>query len=350
MSSGRVYVTRRIPAAGLERITAGGADAEVWPGAPDEVPSHHDLVAAVQQADVLLSLLTETIDAAVLRANPTLLGVSNYAVGYDNIDLQTATAEGIPVGNTPDVLTESTADLTWALLLATARRLVAADRYMRSGNYRRWGPQLLLGYDVSPGGDGRRKTLGVVGFGRIGRAVARRARGFDLEVLVCDPSHRREIDDEPGVRWADLERLLALADFVSLHVPLTPATHHLIAAPQLELMRPTAILVNTSRGPVIDEAALVAALREQRIGGAGLDVYENEPEMAAGLQQLDNVVLLPHIGSASRGTRDQMAIMAADNALAMLGGQPAPTCVNPEVYESARFGQRLASWAAVRGL
>ncbi len=343
MRGSRIFVTRRIPDAGLQRLSEAGADVTVWPGPDEAGPTHAELVEGARNAVVILSLLTETIDRSVLAANPRLLGVSNCAVGYDNIAMEAATSKGIPVGNTPDVLTESTADMTWALLLAAARLVVPGDAYMRSGRFRLWGPQLLLGVDVSPGGDGRRKTLGIVGFGRIGRAVARRAAGFDMRILVHDPSHRQRVQDHPDASWAELDELLANADFVSLHVPLTAGTHHLIGAPQLNRMKPMAILVNTSRGAVVDESALVEALRDGRLGGAGLDVYEHEPAMADGLDRLDNVILMPHLGSASHATRGRMAVMAADNAIAMLRGEPAPCCLNPEVYASPAYRARLAS-------
>ena len=336
----RVFVTRPIPAAGLELLEAGGAQATVWSGR-GEAPGKEDLRAALASTDVLLSLLTEQIDADLLAGAPQLLGVANHAVGHDNVDLAAATQLGIPVSNTPEVLTESTADLTWALLLGAGRRVVEADRFMRLGNYRLWGPQLMLGEDISPGGDGRRKTLGIIGFGRIGQAVARRAQGFDMHVVAHHPSDPARILASGLARPVDLAALLSESDFVSLHLPLTATTRHLIGAAELRAMKRTAILVNTSRGPVVDEAALVAALREGQIAAAGLDVYEHEPAMAAGLAELPNTVLLPHIGSASRGTRDAMARIAATNALAMLRGKPAPHCINASVYESSAWAQRV---------
>jgi glyoxylate reductase len=329
---GSVFVTRRIREAGLQRLRDAGARVTLWEGAEHARPSRDEILRGIREADVVLSLLTESIDAEVLAANPELRGVANYAVGVDNIDVETASGLGIPVSNTPDVLTETTADLTWALLLSVTRRVVEGDAFMRSGAYRTWGPNLLLGDDVSPGGDGRRRTLGIVGFGRIGRAVARRAHGFGLEVLAH--SRDRESVRESGLaEWVSLEELLERSDFVSIHTPLTPSTHHLIGPGQIDLMSERTYLVNTSRGPVVDERALVEALRHGRIAGAGLDVYENEPRMSPGLAELDNVVLLPHLGSATRGTRDRMATMAAENALAMLRGERAPDCVNPEVYD-----------------
>jgi len=328
---GRVFVTRRIPAAGLRRLREAGARVEVWDGPENERPTAEAVIAGTRDADVLLSLLTETIDAEVLAANSDLAGVANYAVGVDNIDLAAASRLQIPVSNTPEVLTETTADLTWALLLAVRRRCVEGDRVMRAGRYQVWGPNLLLGNDVSPGGDGRRRTLGVVGFGRIGRAVARRAAGFDMRVIASS-GDRAAVERSGLAEWTPLDELLASSDFVALHTPLTEVTRHLIGAEQLALMPSHAYLINTSRGPVVDERALVEALQRGTIAGAGLDVYEREPAMSPGLAELDNVVVLPHLGSASHGTRDRMAVLAADNAVAMLRGERAPDCVNPEVY------------------
>lgn len=335
-----VFVTRPIREAGLRLLREAGASVLVWDGHEDEGPPVAEIIAGLQGADVLLCLLTETIDARVLGANPRLQGVANYAVGFDNIDVASATSLGIPVSNTPDVLTETTADLTWALLMATARNVVAGDAFMRSGSYHIWSPGLLLGQDVSAGATGRRRTLGIVGFGRIGEAVARRSTGFDMRVLAFDPHGREDIAASEIAEWADLDSLLGQSDFVSIHASLTQATRHLIGQRELELMQPTAFLINTARGPIVDERALVHALRHQRIAGAGLDVYENEPQMAPGLAELSNVVLLPHLGSATRDTRDQMATIAATNALAMLRGQRAPDCVNPAVYETPAYQAR----------
>lgn len=340
--SGGIFVTRAIPEAGLDRVREAGIEVAVWPGPQDGSPSRREILHGAREARVLLSLLTETVDAELLAALPRLLGISNYAVGYDNVDVGAATLSGVPVGNTPGVLTESTADLTWALLLAAARNVVSGDAYMRGGGYRRWGPQLLLGHDVSPGCDGRRRVLGIVGLGRIGKAVARRAVGFDMQVIAS--GERQRIEASGLATWTPFEDLLRRADFVSLHLPLNEATHHLIGAAQLAMMKPTAYLVNTSRGAVVDEAALVEALRNGRIAGAALDVYEHEPSMAAGLAELGTAVLLPHLGSATRATRDRMAVMAADNAIAMWRGEPAPHCVNPEVYDGPPYRRRRLAW------
>ena len=324
----------------MEILESEGVSVEVGQEREDAGVPREKLLKETRRSRVLLSLLTEAVDREVLGENPRLQGVANMAVGFDNVDVAAATELGIPVSNTPGVLTDTTADFTWALLLAVARRVTEGDRYARDGRFRLWGPNLLVGGDVSPGGSGRRKVLGIVGFGRIGSAVARRARGFDMDVRVHTRGGRERLGDAQGVRWAEWEELLEESDFISLHLPLTPETRHLVGEPELRRMKETACLVNTARGPVVDEAALVRALREGWIGGAGLDVYEAEPELAPGLAKLDNVVLAPHIASASRDTRDRMATMAATNALHHLRGEPAPNPVNPEVYETEAWHHR----------
>ncbi|MEM7048604.1 MAG: D-glycerate dehydrogenase [Acidobacteriota bacterium] len=335
----KIFVTRRLPAAGIARLEA--ADVPFRIGQEDEEAGlpRDALLAGAAGAEVLICQLTETIDREVLELG--LRGVCNMAVGFDNVDVATATELGVAVTNTPGVLTETTADFAWALLMAVARRLPEADRYTRDGRWKIWGPNLFLGGDVGPGADGRRKCLGIVGFGRIGAAVARRAQGFEMEVLVYDPRHRERVEAHPGVRWVELAPLLEQSDFVSLHPPLTAETHHLIGAAELARMKPTAYLINTARGPVVDEPALLVALREGRLAGAGLDVFENEPRLTAGLADLDQVVLAPHIASASVATRGRMATLAVDNALALLAGQRAPHTVDPRVYEGPAWGRRL---------
>jgi glyoxylate reductase len=341
-SEGRVFVTRRIPRAGLSLLEGSGVSVTVGQQEDAQGIDRDALLDGVSGADVLLSLLTEQVDREVLEANPALLGVANYAVGFDNVDLPVATELGLPVTNTPGVLTDTTADFAWALLLASARRVPESHAYTTEGRYRIWGPNLLLGADVSPGGSGRRKVLGIVGFGRIGRAVARRAMGFDMDVLAYDPFSREEIEASDRADWAELGELLERSDFVTLHPVLTPETHHLIGEEQLRRMKPTAHLINVSRGPVVDESALVHALREGWIAAAALDVYEHEPELADGLAELSNVVLAPHSASASRDTRDQMAVIAATNALHHLRRERATHPVNPEVYETDAYRQRTA--------
>lgn len=306
----RVLVTRRIPQAGFERLREAGLE---WIGGEQEEPPERR--ALLRDVEAILSLLTERIDAEVMDAAPSVRVVANMAVGYDNIDVAEATRRGILVCNTPGVLTETTADFTWALLLAAARRVVEGDRLTRAGEFHAWGPLMLLGRDLWG------STLGIVGYGRIGQAVARRAAGFGMEVLHASPSSPAAVS---------LDELLSRSDFVSLHCRLDASTRHLVGAPQLRRMKPTAILVNTARGPVVDEAALVTALREGWIAGAGLDVYEREPELEPGLVGLPNVVLAPHIASASHRTRDRMATMAADGIVAALRGERPPHLVNPE--------------------
>ena len=301
----RVFVTRALPGAALERL-AREHDVDVWP--EDRQPSPEELRARAADADGLLSMLADDVDAGLLAACPRLRAISNYAVGYDNVDVAAASARGIPVGHTPDVLTDATADLAFGLLLAAARRLVEADGYVRAGRWSAWSPELLLGRDVHGA------TLGIVGFGRIGRAVARRAEGFEMTVL-----HTRAMP---------LGELLERSDFVSLHAPLNEETRGMIAEPQLRRMKPWAVLVNTARGPLVDQRALARALREGWIGGAALDVFDPEPLPAGDpLLAAPNVVVAPHIGSASHGARTAMAELAVDNLLAGLAGRPMPHAV-----------------------
>lgn len=341
-----VFVTRAIPEAGLDVLRRANVRFEIGQHVEEEGVDDAVLRAGFADHDVVISLLTERIDRGLLTASGRMRGVANMAVGFDNIDVAAATELGIPVSNTPGVLTGATADLTFALLLAVARRIPEADAYTRAGRFAIWGPRLLLGAGVGPGPDGRRKVLGVVGYGRIGRAVARRAAGFDLDVLAYGRSREAiESSGEDHVRFAPLEELLGRSDFVSLHVPLGASTHHLIGESQLRAMRSTAILVNTSRGPVVDERALVTALREGWIGGAGLDVYEQEPALAPGLVECPNTILLPHVASATDETRGRMAVMAAENALCHLRGAPAPDVIQPAVYLRAAFNERRAAAA-----
>ncbi len=337
-----VFVTRRIPVAGLSLLEQTGVPYSIGQRDEEHGLTRDALLAGVRQCDVLLALLTERIDREVLTASTRLRGVASYAVGYDNIDIAAATTLGIPVSNTPGVLTEATADLTWALLLGIARRIPEAHAYMTSGRYRIWGPNLLLGTDVGPGADGRRRTLGIVGYGRIGAAVARRAVGFDMRVLAWTPSGRERVERD-GVTYVGLSELLAASDFVSVHVALAAGTRHLIDERALRTMKRTACLINTSRGEVVDESVLVRALREGWIAGAALDVFEAEPRMAPGLAECANALLVPHIGSATHGTRDRMATIAVTNALAHLRGERAPDCVNPEVYETRAYTARLSA-------
>src|SRR4051812_5529460 len=301
----RVFVTRRLPGDALDRLAAEH-DVEVWPG-PD--PPQRDTLAG---REALLTMVVDPVDARVIDASPDLVAIANYGMGTDNVDLGAATERGIPVGNTPDVLTETTADLAFGLMLAAARRVVEADRYVRDGRWVEWKPDLLLGRDLHGA------TLGIVGYGRIGRAVGRRAEGFGMEVLHGIP----------------LDELLERSDFVSLHAPLKPETQGLIGAEELRRMKPTAILVNTARGPLVDGGALAKALQSGEIAGAALDVTDPEPlPRDHPLLEAPNLVIAPHIGSASHRTREAMADMAVDNLLAALAGERMPHCANPEGYE-----------------
>jgi len=320
-----IYVTRRIPQPGLDLLTAAGNQVEVNPD--DRVLTREELLAAVKGRDGVLCLLTDSIDDTVFEAaGPQCRGFANFAVGYNNIDVAAATRKGIPISNTPGVLTDATADQAWALLFSTARRIVESDVFMRSGKWQGWGPMQFLGADITGA------TLGIVGAGRIGAAMAKRSTGFGMKVLYTDLHSNPELEQTLNAEKTDLDTLLKESDFVSLHVALMPETTGLIGKRELSLMKKTAILINTSRGPVIDEAALVEALKNKKIAGAGLDVYEKEPQMHPELAGLSNVVVCPHIASATINTRTAMATMAAENLLAMLKGERAPNCVNPEVY------------------
>jgi glyoxylate reductase len=323
----KVFVSRVIPDDGLRQVTEA-TDATVW---PDDLPPPRDeLLGAIAGCDGVLTLLTDRVDAEFLdRAGPQLKVVSNYAVGFDNVDVAECTRRGIPVGNTPGVLTETTADLAFALLMAAARRLAEGDRYVRAGKWKTWGPMLLMGPDVHGA------TIGIVGFGRIGQAMARRAAGFGMTILYHDVNELPgEVTGPLGATFTPLEELLARSDFVSLHVNLTDETRHLIDASALRAMKSTAVLVNTSRGPVVDGAALYEALKGGEIAAAALDVTDPEPIPADDpLLTLDSCLVVPHIASASRATRGKMAEMAAANLLAGLRGERLPTPVNPEVYE-----------------
>lgn len=289
----------------------------------DAAPSWDAVEAGLREAEAAICTLTDRVDASMLAGTTRLKILANYAVGYNNIDVAAATARGIVVTNTPDVLTDSTADLTWALILAVARRVAEGDAYVRSGAWSGWAPTQLLGTDVSG------KVLGIVGMGRIGQAVAQRAAGFNMR--ICYTSHTPQAPGRLPSQWEQraLPDLLKAADFVSLHVPLTPATHHLINARHLALMKPTAFLINTSRGPVIEETALVDALIQRRLAGAGLDVFEQEPVFHPSLRELRQVVLLPHLGSATLATRVRMGMICLENIAALFAGQPAPNQVNP---------------------
>jgi glyoxylate reductase len=322
----KIYVTRQLPGPAVEDLRRVG---EVRVNPEDRAPTRAELREGVRDRDALLCLLTEKVDGEVMDESPRLQVISNVAVGYDNIDVEAATARGIFVTNTPRVLTETVADLTWALILGTARRVVEADHFLRAGRWQSWSPTLLAGNDV------HHRTLGVVGLGQIGTAVARRAQGFDMQVLYYDVSRKAAVEEELGLTYRELDELLRVADFITVHVPLNPATRHLIGDREIGLMKKSAYLINTSRGPVVDERALVHALKEGKIAGAGLDVFEHEPlTPSSPLVELDNVVLLPHIGSASLATRSAMASLAAECVIAVLSGRVPPALVNRELLET----------------
>ncbi len=320
----RVLITREVPEAALAVVRDG---CELQYNSSDRQLAPGELVQAMADKDGLLCVVTDRVDDAVLAASSTLKVVSTVAVGYDNIDVATATARGVAVANTPGVLTESSADLAWGLLFSIARRITEGDRYIRAGKWRDWKLMLMAGHDIYG------QTLGLVGMGRIGQAVARRARGCGMRILY----HNRQrveasVEAALGATWVPLPALLEQADFVSLHVPLAPETTRFIGEAELRQMKPTAYLINTARGPVVDEQAVIRALQEGWIAGAALDVFEQEPEVPLALRDLENVVLVPHIGSASVATRTRMAVMAAENLVAVLRGERPQHVVNPEVW------------------
>lgn len=319
----KVFVTARIPDEGLELLQK---DCDVTINEKEGVLAKQELIDGIGCGDGVLSMLSDAITEDVLNVCPNLRVIANYAVGYNNIDLAAATKRGIVVTNTPGVLTEATADLAWALLMDAARRVTEGDRMTRAGKFTGWAPKLLLGYDVHS------TTLGIIGFGRIGQAMARRAKGFNMRVLYHQRNRAaQEAEKELNADYVSLNELLKNSDFISLHCPLTPETKYLIGEKQISMMKPNAVLINTARGPVVDEKALVRALKEKRIFGAGFDVYENEPKLTEGLAQLDNVVLAPHIGSASFATRAKMSVMAAQSILDVLSGKTPENAVNKEV-------------------
>jgi len=322
----KVYITRELPERGLN-IIRKYFDVEVWPDyAP---PPKNVIIDKVKDVDALGSLLSDKIDIEVFNAAPKLKIVSQLAVGFDNIDITEATKRGIYVTNTPEVLTDTTADFAWSLLMAVARRIVEADKYVRTGQWKvSWHPAMLAGRDI------HHATIGVVGAGRIGYAVAQRAKGFDMKILFYDVVPRPEIEKDLGAKKVDMDTLLKESDFVSIHVPLMKETHHLINAEKLKLMKKTAYLVNNSRGPVVDEKALYEALKKGQIAGAGLDVFEQEPTpLDNPLLKLDNVVVAPHISSASLETRSKMSEMVAENLVSFFQGKRPPNLVNPDVMK-----------------
>ncbi len=322
--SHRVFVTRKIPEEGLDLLTKK-FEVDVW--ADEFPPTTEEIATRSSKCSGIITLLSDKIDANLLDRLPNLKVIAQYAVGYDNIDIQEATQRGIAVTNTPGVLTEATADLTWALIMAASRRVVEADRFIREKKWNvAWGPQFLLGTDIYG------STLGIVGMGRIGQAVARRAAGFNMKILYSSRKRDEKFEQESGAKYVDLKTLLLESDIITLHVPLTAETTHLIGKDELESMKEDSVLVNTSRGQVVDEDALYEALKAGKIGSAGLDVFREEPiPKESPLLGLDNVVVAPHIGSATRKTRATMARMCAENLIVALEGERPPNIVNPEV-------------------
>ncbi|MDP2906742.1 MAG: D-glycerate dehydrogenase [Nanoarchaeota archaeon] len=321
----KVLVTRRIPDEGMKLIE-GKFDLDI--NEEDRVLTKQEIIKRLKGKDALLCLLTDTIDKEVIESNPKIKVISNYAVGFNNVDVATATKHKIPVTNTPGVLTETTTDLAFALLMSAARRVVESDKFAREGKFKGWAPMLFLGRDVYG------KTLGILGLGRIGHAMAKRgAKGFDMKILYHDVKRDESFEKEFNAKFVSKEALLKESDFVSLHVPLIEETKHYIGEKELGMMKKTAVLINTSRGPVVDEAALAKALKEKKIFAAGLDVYEEEPKIHPGLIGLDNVVIVPHIASASVETRGKMAEMAAKNLILVMEGKKPLSIVNEEVLK-----------------
>ena len=319
----KIFVTRNIPEPGL-KLLEKHHQVEVNPY--DRILKKEEIIKGVKGKDGLLCLLTDLIDAEVINSEPKLKMIANYAVGYDNIDVKAATKKGIPVSNTPGVLTNATSDMAWALLFSVARRIVEADKFTREGKFKGWGPMLMHGQDVT------NRTLGVVGAGRIGTAFALKSKGFNMTVLYVDGKKNETLEKKVNAKKVTFDELLKKSDFISLHVPLMPSTHHMIGEKELKMMKKNAVLINTSRGPIIDEQALVFALKEKQIFGVGLDVYEHEPEITDELKKLDNAIIQPHSASATIEARTKMAVMSAENMLVGLKGEIPNNCVNKEVF------------------
>jgi len=320
----KIFVTRKIPEKGLD-ILRKHHEIEVNPH--DRVLSKKEIIKGLKGKDGLLCLLTDQIDKEVIESKKKLKMISNYAVGYNNIDIKTATRHKIPVSNTPGVLTDTTAEMAWALLFSTTRRIAEGDKFTRDGKFKGWGPMLMLGQDIT------NKTLGVIGTGRIGTAFALKSKGFNMKVLYHDEKINEKLESELNAKKVSFKELLQKSDFISIHVPLLDSTYHLISEKELKMMKETAVLINTARGPIVDEKSLVKALKNKWIFSAGLDVYENEPKISEELKKLDNTILQPHSASASIDTRTKMAVMAAENMIKGLKGEKPLNCVNPEVFK-----------------
>lgn len=327
MSKPKVYVTRQLFDEAMD-VLRRYAEVEVFDGIDNPAP-RDTILSKVRNVKGLLCLLTDWIDEEVIEAGRKLEVISNYAVGFNNIDVEEATRRGVYVTNTPGILTDTTADCAWALLMSIARRIAEADRHVRAGRWiHAWGPRMFIGSDVHG------KCLGIIGLGRIGSTVAKRARGFDMNIIYHDVVRRKDLEEELGITFKGFEEVLSEADFVTIHVPLMKETHHMIGQRELAMMKETSYLVNTSRGPIIDEGALYTALKDGVIAGAAMDVFEQEPiGPDSPLLGLDNVVLTPHIASASVETRTKMAVVAARNLVSVLNGEDPPNLVNPEVKE-----------------
>jgi len=320
----KVFVTRKIPEVGIKLLKKNGYTVRVYP--KDDVISKAELLKGVKWCDGLLCLLTDKIDKKVIGENKNLKVISNYAVGYDNIDVKYATRKGIPVTNTPGVLTNAVAEHAFSLIMAVTRRIVEADKFTRARKYKGWEPLLLLGSEL------KGKTLGIIGLGRIGIRIAEiTAKGMGMNVVYNDIRRNKKFERRYRAKYVSKERLLKSADVITLHVPLLPSTRHMIGVKEFKMMKKGSYLINTSRGPVVDEKALVRALRRKEIAGAALDVFEFEPKLAPGLAKLDNVVLTPHMASATFETRSAMAEIAAKNIIAVIGGKKPPAIVNKEV-------------------
>lgn len=321
-----VYVTRLLPKPGMDLLHKHCEVVDVNPH--DRMLTRQEFLDNIKGRDGVITLLTERVDEEACQVADKTVIFANYAVGFNNVDVPTCTKHGIMVSNTPGVLTEATSDMAWALLFAVARRIVESDKFLRAGKYEGWAPMMFRGGDIVG------KTLGICGAGRIGTAMAMKSRGWNMKVLYCDLYRNELLEKELGARQVDKETLFKESDFISLHVSLDAGTKHYVGERELRMMKPTAYLINTSRGPVIDEQVLVHALREGWIAGAGLDVYEYEPLLMPGLVGLDNAVICPHIASATYKTRDDMATLAAENLIAALKGEKPPTIVNPEVLNA----------------
>jgi len=320
----KILVTRRIPDEGMKLLEE---KFEIDLNDEDRVLTKEEIMERLKGKDAMVCLLTDNIDKELIDKYPNLKVISNYAVGFNNIDIDAATAKGIPVTNTPGVLTETTADMAFTLLCSIARRVVEADKFARAGKFKGWAPMMFLGNDIHG------KTLGIIGLGRIGHEIAKRAKGFNMKIVYTDPQEDKKFEEEYDAKKLSQEDLLKEADFVSLHVPLLDSTHHLMAEKEFEMMKDTAYVINTARGPVIKEEALVDALKEGKIAGAALDVFEEEPKIHPGLIELDNAIIVPHIASASKETRGKMAELAAKNMINIFEGKEPLSIVNPEVLK-----------------